>query len=207
MSMERYRARVMRWKDVGPRLACSAGLVVYLTACASIEGTRDASRTTYRSPTVVRVAGVAVLPPPDSAAADDLGPRLGDALAKALEASGVKTTLRAGASHHLMVRAVHLDREQIRAVDVGRSGTVSDANNVWRSRLRFDVELVDARTMAPVWRGVGSAENIDSPRRDVDFGVVVVQQRNPELETFVPEMLEAAAAGVAHQVASLKEQR
>jgi hypothetical protein len=107
-----------------------------------------------------------------------------------------------GARYFLLVRSISLNREKIRGVDSGRNGWVSDAKNVWRARLRCIAELIDTQTGKIAWRGVGEAENINSPRKDLDLGLVIHHQRNPDLDHFVPEMIEIAANGLARQIAT-----
>lgn len=106
-----------------------------------------------------------------------------------------------GARFFLNVRATDLEREKIRATDTGRTGWVSNASQVWRTRLKILAELIDTRTGSVVWRGTGAAENINSPRKDIDLGLMIVHQRNPEVDTFLEEMFDTAAEGTARQIA------
>jgi hypothetical protein len=107
------------------------------------------------------------------------------------------------ARYFLLVRSTHLSREKIRAVDTGYSGWVSDAKNVWRTDLKVSAELIDAESGRVVWEGFGSAENINSPRKDIDLGLVIVHQINPEVKSFAPEMVRVAAEGIATQIATI----
>jgi len=107
-----------------------------------------------------------------------------------------------GAQHFFMVRAISLDREKVRAVDTGRSGVVHDAWNVWRARLRFTAEVLDASSGTVVWSGMGEAEDVKSPRRDLHLGLVVLQQRVADLDTYLPEMCRVAATGLVRQLRS-----
>jgi hypothetical protein len=226
------------------RLAVFVLLTVVLTSCASIEGTRDKSRTMRRSLDGAEIETVAVLPIAEDAAFPGLSIQLADAIAEALRVNFPAATVitadefgtslarykfvahfgRWKAAYHetsildpgplrfyaeassaryfLLVRSISLNREKIRAVDSGRNGWVSDAKNVWRARLRCIAELIDTQTGRIAWRGVGEAENINSPRKDLDFGLVIQHQRNPDLDHFVPEMIDIAAKGVARQIAS-----
>lgn len=54
--------------------------------------------------------------------------------------------LAVGTRYLLLIRDVDLDREKIRAIDSGRGGFVSDANNVWRTTLRVRADLSMLRT-------------------------------------------------------------
>lgn len=107
------------------------------------------------------------------------------------------------ARYFLLVRSTHLSREKIRAVDTGYSGWVSDAKNVWRTNLKISAELIDAESGRAVWEGFGSAENVNSPRKDIDIGLVIIHQKNPEVESFAPEMVHIAAEGIASQIAAI----
>lgn len=226
------------------RLVASVLLTVVTVACASIEGTRDKSRTMRRALHGTQIDTVAVLPIAENAAFPGLSIQLGDAIAEALAVNFPAATVitadefgtslarydfvgsfgrwkaayhqtsildprplrfyaeASGARYFLLVRSISLNREKIRGVDSGRNGWVSDANNVWRARLRCIAELIDARSGKIAWRGVGEAENINSPRKDLDFGLVIHHQLNPDLDHFVPEMIEIAANGLVRQIAS-----
>jgi|GEM_PF-1148927 hypothetical protein len=105
--------------------------------------------------------------------------------------------------YFLLVRSTHLSREKIRAVDTGYSGWVSDAKNVWRTDLKVSAELINAKTGSVVWQGFGCAENVNSPRKDIDLFLVIVQQKNPEVKSFAPEMIQVAADGIASQLANI----
>ncbi|WP_136799688.1 hypothetical protein [Desulfosediminicola ganghwensis] len=107
---------------------------------------------------------------------------------------------KTGARYFLLIPSVHLSREKIRGVDTGYTGWVSDTNNVWRTNLIVLGELVDSQTGTVIWRGVGKAEYINSPRRDLDLGLVITHQRNPEIHEYLPQMVEVAAKGITQNI-------
>jgi hypothetical protein len=189
------------WIAIPLKATVVAGLLI-LASCASIEGTRDKSHTSYRAGLGASIESLAILPVPNTAASPGLSAQLGDALTGALrehfsqakvvspaefttmlaatndverfgqwKAAYEQTSILAprpvadfarcvGVRYLLMVRSIYLDREKIRAVDAGYSGWVSDAKNVWRARLRFTVEVLDANVGKVVWSGTGEAENV-----------------------------------------------
>jgi hypothetical protein len=106
----------------------------------------------------------------------------------------------AGVQHVLMIRAISLDRERVRAVDTGRTGYVRNADSVWRARLRFTAEVFEASTGTVVWSGMGEAENVKSTRKDFDLGLVIIQQGVADLDTYLPEMCQVAATGFVRQL-------
>jgi hypothetical protein len=106
-----------------------------------------------------------------------------------------------GTTYALLVRSLYLSRERIRAGDSGYSGFVSDANNVWRTDLKISAELLDLESGQVVWKGVGHAEDINSPRKPLDYGVVIVNQRNPEVIEYVDRLVDVATDGLARQLA------
>jgi hypothetical protein len=108
----------------------------------------------------------------------------------------------AGVQHVLMVRAISLDRERVRSVDTGRTGYVRNADSVWRARLRFTAEVLEASTGTVVWNGMGEAENVKSTRKDFDLGLVIIQQGVADLDTYLPEMCQVAATGFVRQLRS-----
>jgi hypothetical protein len=109
----------------------------------------------------------------------------------------------ANAHYLLLIRSIYLAREKIHAVDAGYSGTVSNANNVYRTDLKVSAELIDATLGRVVWKGVGHAENINSPRKDIDLGLIIFNQKNPEITEFIGPMVQTASEGVAGQIANL----
>lgn len=110
-----------------------------------------------------------------------------------------------GARYFLLVRSTHLSREKIRAVDTGYTGWVSDAKNVWRTDLKISAVLIDSEYGNIIWEGFGGAENINSPRKDIDLGIVIMHQRSPGKECLAPEMVLTATEGLATQIAAIAE--
>jgi hypothetical protein len=100
----------------------------------------------------------------------------------------------------LVIRSIHLDREKIRAVDTGYSGMVSDANNVWRTKLKFIGELFDLENNSIAWQGIGYSENINSPKRGTDLFFVILEEKNPEVEEYLSEMVVSAVNGMATEM-------
>ncbi|MGE4543715.1 MAG: hypothetical protein AB7D06_06380 [Pedobacter sp.] len=95
----------------------------------------------------------------------------------------------------LSIRSLDIDREKIHAVDSGYSGMVSDANNVYRTNFKFIGELIDIQNRKIVWQGIGYSENINSPKRPLDLFFIIKNQKNPEIDTFLGEMVKVAAKG------------
>lgn len=100
----------------------------------------------------------------------------------------------------LSIRSLNIDREKIHAVDSGYHGMVSDATNVYRTNLKFIGELIDAKNKKIVWQGIGYSENISSPRRPIDLFFVIFNQKNPEVETFLSELITVASKGFVEQM-------
>ncbi|MGE4545401.1 MAG: hypothetical protein AB7D06_14965 [Pedobacter sp.] len=109
-----------------------------------------------------------------------------------------------GTDYLLSIRSLDIDREKIHAVDAGYSGMVSDANNVYRTNLKFIGELIDIRQQKIVWQGIGYSENINSPRRPLDLFFIIKNQKNPEIESFLNELVSVAAKGFVSEMAKLK---
>lgn len=107
----------------------------------------------------------------------------------------------AGAHYFLLVRSVYLNREKINAAAAGYTGTVSDANNVWRTDLKASAELLDASTGRVVWKGQGYAENISSKKRDIDLGIIIFNKRSPEVADYLGQLVQSVADGIAAQIA------
>jgi hypothetical protein len=228
----------------GKTIAMITFFLLSVSACTSIEGTRDKSQTFFRTNFSTPIERIAILPLANSAASPQLSAQLGHAVTSALQAEFSQARVvspsdfsaalsqhnaveiysqwkvayeqtsilnpqplatfakAAGAQHFLMVRAISLDREKVRAVDTGRSGVVHDAWNVWRARLRFTAEVLDASSGTVVWSGMGEAEDVKSPRRDLDLGLVVLQKGVADLDTYLPEMCQVAATGLVRQLRS-----
>ncbi|OHD62350.1 MAG: hypothetical protein A2101_02455 [Spirochaetes bacterium GWF2_52_7] len=98
------------------------------------------------------------------------------------------------------IRSVDVDREKIRGSDTGYAGMVSDTYNVYRTNLKFIGELIDLRQKKIVWQGIGYAENINSPSRDLDLFLVIYNSRNPEIEEFLGELVAVAAQGFVNEM-------
>ena len=98
------------------------------------------------------------------------------------------------------IRSLNVDREKIRGVDTGYSGMVSDANNVLRTNFKFIGELIDLKQRKIIWQGIGYAENINSPRRDLDLFLIILNDRNPEVEAFLGELVSVAAKGFVNEM-------
>lgn len=109
-----------------------------------------------------------------------------------------------GANYLLSIRSLDIDREKIHAVDAGYSGMVSDANNVYRTNLKFIGELIDIRQRKIVWQGIGYSENINSPRRPLDLFFIIKNQKNPEIESFLDELVSVAAKGFVGEMTKVK---
>lgn len=109
---------------------------------------------------------------------------------------------RAVNAHYLLlVRSLYLNREKINAAAAGYSGTVSDANNVWRTDLKASAVLIEANSGVVVWRGTGHAENISSKKRDVDLGLVIINKRSPEISDYIAQLVQTLADGLGSQIA------
>ncbi len=104
----------------------------------------------------------------------------------------------------LSIRSLDIDREKINAVDAGYTGMVSDANNVYRTNLKFIGELIDIQNRKIVWQGIGYSENINSPRRPLDLFFIIKNQKNPEIETFLNELVTVAAKGFVGEMTKSK---
>lgn len=98
------------------------------------------------------------------------------------------------------IRSINVDREKIRGADSGYVGMVSDTYNVYRTNLKFIGELIDLKRRKIVWQGIGYAENINSPRRDLDLFLVIMNSRNPEIEEFLGELASVAAQGFVNEM-------
>jgi hypothetical protein len=107
-----------------------------------------------------------------------------------------------GARYLLVVHQPHLSREKARGSDTGYTGLVADANNVWRTDLRFTAELIDTQAKFVAWKGDGHAERIHSPKKDTDLFFVVLHDRNPEMPEYIAEMVVTATRGLALQIGS-----
>lgn len=105
----------------------------------------------------------------------------------------------------ISIRSVTIDRERIRGTDTGYVGMVSDSNNVYRTNLKFIGELIDLKQRKSVWQGLGYAENINSPRRDLDLLLVIKNFKNPEIEEFLGEMVSVAANGFVGEMMKAKK--
>ncbi|MDE0853964.1 MAG: hypothetical protein OSA97_06040 [Nevskia sp.] len=114
----------------------------------------------------------------------------------------VPSFAKAGNVHYLLlVRSLYLNREKINATAAGYSGTVSDANNVWRTDLKASAVLIDANSGVVVWRGAGHAENISSKKRDIDLGLVIINKRSPEISDYLAQLVQTLADGLGSQIA------
>jgi hypothetical protein len=220
-------------------------VIMVISGCASIEGTKNKSFTSNKSFATQNITSLAVLPVKEDAALPGLSTQIENELYKNICAKLPYTKVidpmtfgsrlatkdlitefgkwKAGyeassfidsrplamfsqatdARYFLLVHSTHLSREKIRAVDTGYSGWVSDAKNVWRTDLKVSAELIDAKSGMVVWKGFGYAENVNSPRKDIDLGIVIVHQRNPEVNSFAPEMVQVVAEGIASQIATI----
>jgi hypothetical protein len=104
------------------------------------------------------------------------------------------------ARYFLLVPSVHLGRERIRAVDSGYSGWVNDTYNVWRTDLKILAEVLDTKERKVIWKGVGHAENINSPHRDIDLFLVIFHDKNPEMQEYLQAMINQATKGIAENL-------
>jgi hypothetical protein len=213
-----------------------------LTSCASIEGTRDKSLTLKRNQLTTNITSIAMLPIKENAVQAGLSTKMESSLyfsllsnlqgvniigvedfrkvvsqSDAIEKFGqwlagyeatsiingkllgeIRETI--GTDYFLLVRSISLTREKIRGVDTGYSGMVSDAKNVYRSDLKIYVELIDLVNGQMAWQGVGHAENINSPRKDLDLILVIHHEKEPGITAFLDEMIKTATAGVAREL-------
>jgi PDZ domain len=115
-------------------------------------------------------------------------------------ASFEPTASAIGTRYLLAVHAPHLTREKIRGSDTGYSGTVNDANNVWRTDLDVPADLIDTQSKQVIWKGNGHAEHIHSPHKSRDYFFVIVNDKNPNIPEYVDEMIASAAKGLARQI-------
>ena len=91
--------------------------------------------------------------------------------------------------------------EVSRSLGAHRLGDWHDANNVWRTKLRLPAVVISTTTGEIVWKGVGEAEDINSPTKGLDFGVIIFESRNPEIEEFLDELVSVASNGLAEAIA------
>ena len=109
------------------------------------------------------------------------------------------------ARYFLVVRSLYLNHEKVGVPEaiavVGHGGTVSDANNIWRTDLKASVVLIDANYGVVVWQGTGRAENISSKKKDIDLGIIIFNKKSPEVADFLGQLVQSLADGIAAQIA------
>lgn len=169
------------------RIACLIALAALSAACKSVEGVRERSLTSRAATTRLGEMTVQVVSTAPEGAA------LARELRAALAARGLS-----GQRQVLEVRNLTVSRERIEVADIQRGwGMITNPNEIWRVRVRFDAVVKGARSGQVFWTGVGEAEDISSPRR-TEIGFVTVKQKARDRSE---DTIRGAAEGLAERLA------
>jgi hypothetical protein len=99
----------------------------------------------------------------------------------------------------------YVDREKISFKETECKGACwYNPDNIWRTKLKMLVDLIDMDTGAVVWRGVGEARHIQDGGRTLDFGLVlIIPGKGEDVETLVEgKMIRVVAQGIARELGS-----
>jgi hypothetical protein len=102
----------------------------------------------------------------------------------------------------------YVDREKITGADAEcPSICFYDRDNIWRTRLKVLIELIDLEKNTVIWRGLGEARHIQDGGPSFDWRIVqYIPGKGPEVETLAGRMINIVAQGIAREIGSLFRQ-
>ena len=111
-----------------------------------------------------------------------------------------------GAQYLLLVRALHLDREEMAFRDVEKSGCcfAVAGKKFWQTEFALAAELIDARSARVVWRGRGEARHVNEGGGSTTYSGLMglqVHHSNPDIVVALPELIRAATTGAVREIA------
>jgi hypothetical protein len=106
-------------------------------------------------------------------------------------------------SRYFLSVKVNLSREKITGADTGYSGFVNDASNVWRTDLKLFTQVIDAKSGTAIWKGVGHAEDVYSPKRIGGSDTWIRwNAKTPNMDEYIGPLIKTAVDGLVENITS-----